>query len=131
MDRIIEKAKTDLASYKHKATELEGQIQKLQTFVTTYEELWSSFKFATETLEISGNLSPELEGKSTRIKIEVVAQEILLDGKKRSTVELQKELAARGVTAPSIGMISVCLSNAKGIFLSNRKEGWTLKKLNP
>ena len=130
MDNVIKQAKADLERLRAQAAELEGKIQKLELFVSTYDELAEGLPAPKPETpkESAGKLLAALEGKSKRFKVEEFARRLLLDGNPRTTQEIYDALKSQGFDPASVGMVSVILSTAKGSFVSDRKTGWTLKK---
>lgn len=131
MDNIIQKAIEDLDKLKKEVASAQTRIQKLELFVSTYEELAAQSHPTDQPTESESQFKLDANANSKKPNLRVLVREILQERQPLSTQEIFEELAKRGASPTSIGSVSVALSTAKDQFLSNRKTGWTIKKAEP
>lgn len=136
MDDVISKAEHEIRRLKADATAIEFKINKLESFIATYNEIAGSAGSLSgnEQINLADNIALQNELPSNRKASKAsdvvhAATGILADGEARPTRLLLQMLKSRGLSftgSDEAQTLSVQLSTS-GKFQSNRKFGWTLK----
>jgi hypothetical protein len=136
MENVIIKAEHEIRRLKADAAAIEFKINKLESFIATYNEIARSSGnlFDDKQLNLIGEtpLQNELSGTRKGSKASDVVYAvtgILADGEARPTRVLLRMLKTRGLAfsgSDEAQTLSIQLSTS-GKFQSNRKLGWTLK----
>lgn len=132
MDDPVANAKANLAKLESVVADAQEQIAEAKEFLRLYDKYGSKppmiGAFTVTKPKIAFNLK---DHESKGATILAAAKAILSDGQPRPTRILLQEVKSLGVRIggdDEASMLSVYLSKAKGIFKSDRKHGWSLKK---